>query len=137
MLAGPPETGISLHLPQVYPRITLCKNPTPTNLCGLADPSLLIDPAVYPELDLYPPVSAEGIRGIPKTELISQGPRAYMCIVEAFERLLTCTGTGPSIYPWLQVYPGRVSAGQNNVATSRIVPMLQPVYPQFDICRLY
>ncbi len=56
--------------------------------------------------------------------------------VEAFRTLLTCT-QGPSVYPWLLIYPGHVSAGQNDDATSRIAPLLQPVYPQFDICRLY
>ena len=65
-VAGHSEAGTGLHLPQVYPRIILCQNPTSTNLCERTDLNLLIDPAVYPELDLYPPVSAE-TGGIPKT----------------------------------------------------------------------
>jgi hypothetical protein len=58
-----------------------------------------------------------------------------MCIQRGF-RDITDLHTGPFVYPWLQVYPGDVSGGQND-ATSRIAPLLQSVYPQFDICRLH
>jgi hypothetical protein len=43
---------------------------------------------------------------------------------------------GHADYPWFEIYPGHVSAGENDVATSRVAPLLQRVYPQFDICRL-
>lgn len=87
----------------------------------------MIDPAIYPELDLYPPVSAETV-GIPKTGtcVFRWGPWGVIDLQ-----------TGPRVHPWSQVYPGLVSAGQNDVATSRIAPLLQPAYPQFDICRHY
>ena len=50
---------------------------------------------------------------------------------------ITDLHTGTSVYPWQQVYPAHVSYGHNDVPTSRIAPLLQPVYPELDICRLH
>ena len=41
----------------------------------------------------------------------------------------------PVIYPWFEIYPGHVSAGENGVASSRVTCSLQSAYPHFDICR--
>ncbi|KAI0004991.1 hypothetical protein BJV74DRAFT_317557 [Russula compacta] len=99
-VAKPSEVkGISLHLPQVYPKIILY-------------------PAVYPELDLYPPAFAEETAGIPMIELTPQYPRIR---------------TYPVVYPWFEIYPDNVSAGENDVTTSRIASLLPLNYPQLAI----
>jgi len=75
-------------------------------------------PAVYPELDLYPPVVAKEKNANPKTMLTPEYPHIH---------------TYSAAYPWFEIYPGHVSAGENTVATSRVVSFSKPVYPQFDL----
>ena len=53
-----------------------------------------------------------------------------------FGVIINSTFIDPAVYPWFEIYPGHVSAGENDATTSHISVSLQPVYPHFDICRL-
>jgi hypothetical protein len=51
-----------------------------------------------------------------------------------FWDVINSTFIDPAIYPWFEIYPGHVSAGENGAAASRVTFSLQSAYPQFDIC---
>ena len=70
--------GVNLRLPDVYPRIPLCQSHYYTP--GITDSETLIDTAVYPKFELYPPVSAYETDGQMTTALLSLYPRMRICM---------------------------------------------------------
>ena len=73
--------GISLRLPKVYPKAPLCQRhnrimPEITD----SNSEALIDTAVYPEFELYHPVSVDETGGPITVTPISLYPRMRICM---------------------------------------------------------
>ena len=64
--------------------------------------------------------------------------RAYVHVypAESFGTFTDLRSAGPANYPCFEIYSGHVSSGENAVTVPRAAPLLQSIYPQFDICRL-
>jgi len=106
-----------------------------SQLVSIADSSK--DPAVYPDLELYRPVAAEVKIANPKTMLTPEYPRIHTCTsYRGFGDFANSVFLDSAAYPWFEIYPGHVSAGENSVATSRVVSLPQLPYPQFDLCKI-
>lgn len=71
--------GISLRLPEVYPRLPLCQSHNYI-IPGITDSETLIDTAVYPEFELYPSVSVDETNGPMTAALLSLYPRMRICM---------------------------------------------------------
>lgn len=73
--------GISLRLPKVYPRAPLCQRHNRI-MPGITDSNseASIDTAVYPEFELYHPVSVDETDGPMTATPISLYPRMRICM---------------------------------------------------------
>lgn len=73
--------GISLRLPKVYPRVPLCQrhNRIMSRITD-SNSEALIDTAVYPEFELYHPVSVDETDGSMTATPMSVYPRMRICM---------------------------------------------------------